>query len=235
MNKFKQQIILILIIIVLCINTIFTVKGCQQYKDQNNQNLIALTDTIKYYTTKNGETYVSKEMLIGDLNALKIVNDSLYRVIKEMKLKKPESVVYIENQIDNGKKDTVWQISDPIYIVKHDTLYENANLTKEFNFNNEFRELEGNVSLKDSTLSLSIDKDKVFFDYTLAIENNKVYVKSNNPYIKYNNIQGIELPKPKKSIWGITVGPSIGYGYDFNGKKFGPTIGINATIGLKIK
>ena len=235
MNKFKQQIILILIIIVLCINTIFTVKGCQQYKDQNNQNLIALTDTIKYYTTKNGETYVSKEMLIGDLNTLKLVNDSLFKVIKEMKLKKPESVVYIENQIDNGKKDTVWQISDPIYIVKHDTLYENANLTKEFNFNNEFRELEGNVSLKDSTLSLSIDKDKVFFDYTLAIENNKVYVKSNNPYIKYNNIQGIELPKPKKSIWGITVGPSIGYGYDFNGKKFGPTIGINATIGLKIK
>jgi len=235
MNKFKQQIILILIIIVLCINTIFTVKGCQQYKEQNNQNLIALTDTIKYYTTKTGDTYVSKEMLIGDLNTLKLVNDSLFKVIKEMKLKKPESVVYIENQIDNGKKDTVWQISDPIYIVKHDTLYENVDLTKEFNFNNEFRELEGNVSLKDSTLSLSIDKDKVFFDYTLAIENNKVYVKSNNPYIKYNNIQGIELPKPKKSIWGITVGPSVGYGYDFNGKKFGPTIGINATVGLKIK
>ena len=235
MNKFKQQIILILIIIVLCINTIFTVKGCQQYKEQNNQNLIALTDTIKYYTTKTGDIYVSKEMLIGDLNTLKLVNDSLFKVIKEMKLKKPESVVYIENQIDNGKKDTVWQISDPIYIVKHDTLYENANLTKEFNFNNEFRELEGNVSLKDSTLSLSIDKDKVFFNYTLAIENNKVYVKSNNPYIKYNDIQGIELPKPKKSIWGITVGPSVGYGYDFNGKKFGPTIGINTTIGLKIK
>lgn len=224
-----------MIIIVLCINTIFTVKGCQQYKEQNNQNLIALTDTIKYYTTKTGDTYVSKEMLIGDLNTLKLVNDSLFKVIKEMKLKKPESVVYIENQIDNGKKDTVWQISDPIYIVKHDTLYENVDLTKEFNFNNEFRELEGNVSLKDSTLSLSIDKDKVFFDYTLAIENNKVYVKSNNPYIKYNNIQGIELPKPKKSIWGITVGPSVGYGYDFNGKKFGPTIGINATVGLKIR
>lgn len=228
MNKFKQQIILILIIIVLCINTIFTIKGCQQYKEQNNQNLIALTDTIKYYTTKTGDTYVSKEILIGDLNALKIVNDSLFKVVKEMKLKKPESVVYINSQIDNGKKDTVW-------IINNDTIYEKKYLSKEFNFNNEFRELEGNVSLKDSTLSLSIDKDKVFFDYTLAIENNKVYVKSNNPYIKYNDIQGIKLPKPKKSIWGITVGPSIGYGYDFNGKKFGPTIGINATMGLKIK
>lgn len=228
MNKFKQQIILILIIIVLCINTIFTIKGCQQYKEQNNQNLIALTDTIKYYTTKNGDTYVSKEMLIGDLNTLKLVNDSLFKVIKEMKLKKPESVVYIENQIDNGKKDTVW-------VINNDTVYEKKYLSKYFNFNNEYRELEGNVSLKDSTLSLNIDKDKVFFDYTLAIENNKVYVKSNNPYIKYNDIQGIELPKQKKSIWGITVGPSIGYGYDFNGKKFGPTIGINATVGLKIK
>lgn len=228
MDKFKQQIILILIIVVLCINTIFTIKGCQQYKEQNNQNLIALTDTIKYYTTKNGETYVSKEMLIGDLNALKIANDSLYRVIKEMKLKTPESIVYINSQIDNGKKDTVW-------VINNDTVYEKKYLSKDFNFNNEYRELEGNVSLKDSTLSLSIDKDKVFFDYTLAIENNKVYIKSNNPYIKYNEIQGIELPKPKKSIWGITVGPSIGYGYDFNGKKFGPNIGINATVGIKIK
>ena len=235
MNKFKQQIILILIIVVLCINTIFTIKSCQQYKEQNNQNLIALTDTIKYYTTKNGETYVSKEILVGDLNTLKLVNDSLFKVIKEMKLKKPTSVVYIESQIDNGKKDTIWHISDPIYIVKHDTLYENVDLTKEFNFNNEYRELEGNILLKDSTLSLNIDKDKVFFDYILAVEDNKVYVKSNNPYIKYNEIQGIELPKQKKSIWGIVVGPSIGYGYDFNGKKFGPNIGINATIGIKIK
>ena len=228
MNKFKQQIILILIIIVLCINTIFTVKGCQQYKEQNNQNLIALTDTIKYYTTKNGETYVSKEMLIGDLNTLKLVNDSLFKVIKEMKLKKPESVVYIENQIDNGKKDTVW-------VINNDTIYEKKYLSKDFNFNNEYRELEGNISLKDTVLSLNIDKDKVLFDYTLAIENNKVYIKSNNPYIKYNDIQGITLPKQKKSLFGIVIGPSIGYGYDFNGKKFGPNIGINATIGLKIK
>ena len=83
-------------------------------------------------------------------------------------------------------------------------------------------------------MNLNIEKDKVFLDYTLAVENNKVYVKSNNPYVQYNKIQGIELPKPKKRWTTVVIGPSISYGYDFNGKCFGPSINLSLTYGLDL-
>ena len=232
MKKYKFTIISVLLAIVFAITTCLSIRKCISYKEINNQNIIALNDTIKQYKTKNNELYVSKTLLLGDLNTLKLANDSLFNVLKSMNIKDPTSVVYIGSHIDNGKKDTAWVIQ-PIY--QHDTIMNNPDIQKQFAFNNEYRELEGNVYVKDSVLGLNIDKDKVYFDYTLAIEDNKVYVKSNNPYVQYDKIQGLTLPSHKKSWWGIVVGPSIGYGYDFNGKKFGPTIGINATVGFRIK
>lgn len=234
MNKYKYTIISVLLAIAFAITTIISIKQCISYKDINNQNVIALTDSIKHYKTKNNELYISKTLLLGDLNTLKLANDSLFNVLKSMNIKDPTTVVHVGSHIDNGKKDTAWVIQ-PVYF--HDTIQNNFDLKKQFAFNNEFRQLEGNVYVKDSLLGLNIEKDKVYFDYTLAIENNKVYIKSNNPYVQYDKIQGITLPKQqqKKSIFGIVVGPSIGYGYDFNQKKFAPNIGINATVGFRIK
>lgn len=228
-NKFT--IISALLALVFLITTCIAIKKCSSYKDTNNQNVIALTDSIKHYKTKNNELYVSKTLLLGDLNTLKLANDSLYNVLKSMNIHNPSTVIHFDSHIDNGKKDTAWVIQ-PVFM--HDTI-NTVNIQKQFAFNNQYRELEGNVFVRDTLLGLNIDKDKVYFDYTLAVEDNKVYVKSNNPYVQYDKIQGITLPKAKKSWYGIVVGPSIGYGYDFNGKKFGPNIGINATIGIRIK
>jgi len=230
----KKYLIRILVILgfLLMIGIIFDViKSCQDYKDRNNNNVVALTDSIKYYKTKYGEVYVSKTLLEGDLNTLKIVNDSLYNTIKDMKLNKPTTIVYIDNTIDNSAKDTSWTI--PQIPSQIDSVFYPM-ITKKFDFNNKYRELEGKVTIKDSTMNLNIEKDKVFLDYTLAVENNKVYVKSNNPYVQYNKIQGIELPKPKKRWTTVVIGPSISYGYDFNGKCFGPSINLSLTYGLDL-
>ena len=101
-------------------------------------------------------------------------------------------------------------------------------------FNDKYRELEGNVYLKDSLLGMNINKDNVYADFTMAIEDNKVFIKSNNPYIKYNDIKGLTLPYSSKRKATLVIGPSFTYGYDFNNKEFGPTIGISATYGLDI-
>jgi len=230
----KKYLIRILVILgfLLMIGIAFdAIRSCQDYKDRNNNNVVALTDSIKYYKTKYGEVYVSKTLLEGDLNTLKIVNDSLYNTIKDMKLNKPTTIVYIDNTIDNGAKDTSWTI--PQIPSQIDSVFYPM-ITKKFDFNNKYRELEGKVTIKDSTMNLNIEKDKVFVDYTLAVENNKVYVKSNNPYVQYNKIQGIELPKPKKRWTTVVIGPSISYGYDFNGKCFGPSINLSLTYGLDL-
>jgi len=230
-KKYLIRILIILGFLLMIGITFDAIRSCQDYKDRNNNNVVALTDSIKYYKTKYGEVYVSKTLLEGDLNTLKIVNDSLYNTIKDMKLNKPTTIVYIDNTIDNGAKDTSWTI--PQIPSQIDTVFYPM-ITKKFDFNNKYRELEGKVTIKDSTMNLNIEKDKVFLDYTLAVENNKVYVKSNNPYVQYNKIQGIELPKPKKRWTTVVIGPSISYGYDFNGKCFGPSINLSLTYGLDL-
>lgn len=232
-NKYKYNIIFGLISLILFICLCSAVRSCNKYKDWNNNNVVALTDSIKYYKTKTNEVYVSKTLLEGDLNTLKLVNDSLVQTIKDMKIKNPSTVVYIDNTIDNGQKDTSWTIP-PLPTSEFDTIVNYPMITKKFNFNNKYRQLEGNVTLNDTTMKLNILQDKVFLDYTLAVEDNKVFVKSSNPYVQYNKIQGLTIPQPKKRTFSLVIGPSINYSYDFNTKKFGPSAGISATYGLDI-
>lgn len=233
-SKYLDRILVFIVFLFMTSLLITAVRSCQDYKDRNNNNVVALTDSIKYYKTKYGEVYVSKTLLEGDLSTLKIVNDSLYQTIKDMKLNKPTSVVYIDNTIDNGAKDTSWVVIPPVPSGGDSTIMFYPMITRNFEFNNKFRELEGDVTIKDTTMNLSIKKDKVFLDYTLAIEDNKVYVKSNNPYVQYNKIQGIQLPQPKKRWTTLVIGPSISYGYDFRSQKFGPSINLSLTYGIDL-
>jgi len=228
-NKYKYMIIMLLLSVVLICTNLFAIRQCNSYKDINNNNIVALTDSINYYKTKTGELYVSKTLLTGNLKTLELANDSLYQVIKDMKLKEATTVIHFNNTVDNQPKDTSWNVKDSV-----GTIITYPRLDKSFAFVDQYRELTGNVYLNDSILGLNIDKDKVFLDYVLAIENGKVFIKSNNPYVKYNEIEGLTIPQPKKKWFTLVVGPSINYGYDFNNNKFGPSLGISVVYGLNL-
>mgnify|MGYP003290798469 CR=1 FL=1 len=225
-TKYKYILSLIVILIISLIINVCAIKSCSGYKEKNNNNIIALTDTIHYYKTKTGELVASKRLLEGDLTTLKLANDSLYHAIKDMKISDPSSVVYIETTIDNGKQDTLWRT---------DTIIPNLNINRNFAFNNEFRSLEGFVNVNDTALGLHIDKDQTFVNYVLAIEDNTVKVKSNNPYVKFNEIQGITIPEPKHKNWGFSIGPALYYGVNPVTRKSDYGIGISLVYGYRIK
>lgn len=223
--KFKYVLITCLLLIGSLLINVFAIRSCSNYKDSSIHNIIALTDTISYYESKTGELVASKTLLEGDMKILKLANDSLYNIVKNMKLSNPTTVVYVGGEIHNEPQDTVWRT---------DTLINNLNIRKEFAFNNPYRSLEGYVSANDSTIGLNIEKDLIYFDYTVAVENSKVFIKSSNPYVKYNEITGITLPSPKKKHWSLGIGPHIGYGYDFQNKHFNPYVGIGLSINYNI-
>lgn len=225
-KNFKSKFILIILCIGLFLICCTAIKNCIKYKEINNNNIVALTDSIHHHKTKYGELYVSKQILEGNMNTLKLAYDSLYNTLKEMEIKDPTSVVYVNTVIEHVKHDTAW-------IVKNDSSIVYPNLYKEFAFTDKYRELTGNVYLSDSILGLNIDKDNVFADFTIAVEKNKVFIKSNNPYVKYNDIKGLTLPNYNRKTT-LVIGPSFTYGYDFGNKKFSPTLGISATYGIDI-
>lgn len=222
MNELKQWVkkyaTILILGVLLVVSVIFGINqfvSKNQWKKINDNNITALTDSIKYYQGKNGELVAEKTLLLGDMNTLELANKELADKIEDMKLHNPQQVVYVETEIINEVHDTTWIIQN------NDTL-----IKKDFDFSNKWRVLNGFVQLEDKNLSLSIAEDRVFVNYVLAIKDNKVYLTSDNPYVQYNEIQGITLPKTRKNF-SVGVGPAISYGWWPGMEKPSPFFGVS--------
>ena len=222
-NTYKTHIIYILIIVLLCVLLSFSIQKCSNTNNEYKNNIEALNDTIKYYQDKNGNLVATKLAFESDVKTLKLLNEDLYKEIEDLKLKKSvSSIVYIEGKVENPKQDTS-------YIVKHDTISKGFN--KYFDFNNEYRVLEGNVKYENDSLGIFINKDIINFNYSVGIDkDNNIYVKSTNPYVKYNEISGFRVSQSKKTHWSL--GPSINFGYDPIQNKPSFNIGISLNYSL---
>ena len=221
--KYKTYIIMGLALLVTLIFLGISCSNNANLRKTYDINTRALTDTIEYYQTKNGQLAAEKAILQGDMKDLKELNEDLYKKVKDLEVKKPQQVVYVETQVVN-------EVHDTTYLVPEVTDY----LKQEFDFSNQWRTLTGYIEYNKPNLSLTFDKDIVLVDYTLAIKDNNVYLTSSNPYVRYNEIQGITIPPRKKPKFSISVGPSIGAGYGLFTKKPDVFAGITITAGYNL-
>ena len=217
MNKY----VVALLIFVCCLNLLLFHK----LNDNNHRydnNILALKDTIEYYQSKNNELVATKLAFEAELSDIKNLNKSLYDEIKSLKTKsKVKSGITYSGVIENVAHDTVYRIV-PDTVSRY--------FLREFSFKNPYRELSGNILYANDSLKLKFSKDIVNFDYTIAIDKkNNIYIKSSNPYVKYNEISGFQLPEKKKRFF---IGPGINVGYDVVNNKVSPSIGIVAGYGL---
>lgn len=213
----KRILIEVFSVVAFFVFITLSINKCTYYKNVNDKNIIALTDSVKYYKGKYGNEVAKKTMIETDCKNLQIINDSLYRMIQSMQVKKPDIVIGGSSSIDNGKHDTVW--------VPTVTEINSKNIYRKFDFSNQYRELTGNVSYINDTLGLHIEKDIMQFKYALAVKDNVVYMTSDNPYVKFNSITGLTIPKQKKEK-KFGIGPSIFGGYSNKGFVYGIGIGL---------
>jgi hypothetical protein len=226
--KCRTHIIYILIICLLATFLCVSVNKCSNVSGEYKHNIEALNDTIKYYQDKNGNLVATKLAFESDVNTLKLLNKNLYSQIDSLKLSKNSvaQIIYVDGTIENPQKDSS-------YVVHHDTI--SKGFSKDFNFNDKYRILEGNIDYHNDSLGIHIDKDIINFDYTVAMDkDSRIYIKSTNPYVKYNEISGFTIKQRKRPKTTFVIGPSVGYDYNFNSKQFGLTIGINATWGINL-
>ena len=213
----KRILIEVFSVVAFFVFITLSINKCTYYKNMNDKNIIALTDSVNYYKGKYGNEVAKKTMIETDCKNLQIINDSLYRMIQSMQVKKPDIVIGGSTSIDNGKHDTVW--------VPTVTEITSKNIYRKFDFSNQYRELTGNVSYTNDTLGLYIEKDIMKFKYALAVKDNVVYMTSDNPYVKFNSITGLTIPKQKKEK-KFGIGPSVFGGYSNKGFVYGIGIGL---------
>ena len=217
----KRILIEVFSVVAFFVFITLSINKCTYYKNVNDKNIIALTDSVKYYKGKYGNEVAKKTMIETDYNNLQNINDSLYRMIQSMQVKKPDMVIGGSSSIDNGKHDTVW--------VPTVTEITSKNIYRKFDFSNQYRELTGNVSYTNDTLGLHIEKDIMQFKYALAVKDNVVYMTSDNPYVKFNSITGLTIPKQKKEK-KFGIGPSVFGGYSNKGFVYGIGIGLQYNL-----
>ena len=217
----KRILIEVFSVVAFFVFITLSLNKCTYYKNVNDKNIIALTDSVKYYKGKYGNEVAKKTMIETDCKNLQIINDSLYRMIQSMQVKKPDIVIGGSTSIDNGKHDTVW--------VPTVTEITSKNIYRKFDFSNQYRELTGKVSYANDTLGLHIEKDIMQFKYALAVKDNVVYMTSDNPYIKFNSITGLKIPKQKKEK-KFGIGPSVFGGYSNKGFIYGVGIGLQYNL-----
>ena len=217
----KRILIEVFSVVAFFVFITLSINKCTYYKNINDKNIIALTDSVKYYKGKYGNEVAKKTMIETDCKNLQIINDSLYRMIQSMQVKKPDIVIGGSTSIDNGKHDTVW--------VPTVTEITSKNIYRKFDFSNQYRELTGNVSYTNDTLGLYIEKDIMQFKYALAVKDNVVYMTSDNPYVKFNSITGLKIPKQKKEK-KFGIGPSVFGGYSNKGFVYGIGIGLQYNL-----
>lgn len=220
--KTSTKILLHIIIIAILGICIWLSLKWQASKDEDRyqHNLAALNDTIKYYKGKNGELVAQKLLFEGQLSDLKNLNNDLYQKIDDLNLenKKLQSIVNFSGTIENAPTDTV-------FITTKDSILNGTKYA--FDFTNKYRTLQGYTQYANDSLKVSIEKDIVNFEYTIAIDDNhNVYINSDNPYVKYDNISGLTIPKQKEDKWSI--GPTIGVGVTSD-LKVRPFIGVSLT------
>lgn len=213
----KRILIEVFSVVAFFVFITLSINKCTYYKNVNDKNIIALTDSVNYYKGKYGNEVAKKTMIETDCKNLQIINDSLYRMIQSMQVKKPDIVIGGSTLIDNGKHDTVY--------IPTVTEITSKNIYRKFDFSNQYRELTGNVSYTNDTLGLYIEKDIMQFKYALAIKDNVVYMTSDNPYVKFNSITGLTIPKQKKEN-KFGIGPSVFGGYSNKGFVYGIGIGL---------
>ena len=213
----KRILIEVFSVVAFFVFMTLSINKCTYYKNVNDKNIIALTDSVKYYKGKYGNEVAKKTMIETDCKNLQIINDSLYRMIQSMQVKKPDIVIGGSTSIDNGKHDTVY--------IPTVTEITSKNIYRKFDFSNQYRELTGNVSYTNDTLGLYIEKDRMQFKYALAVKDNVVYMTSDNPYVKFNSITGLTIPKQKKEK-KFGIGPSVFGGYSNKGFVYGIGIGL---------
>ena len=211
-----RDVVFIVVILALLGALASAARSCKDNNDRYENNIKALTDSIKYYQSKSGQLVAEKQaFLLENIKELHQLNEDLYNEVQDMKnLVKPNNVT----SATQFSGEIVNVLHDTTYVIQHDTI--NNGFNHNFAFNDEWRDLEGNVNYADESLSMAITKDVTRFDYTVVTDkDNKVYIKSKNPYVKFDEFTGFTIPsKTQKRSKRFGLGPEIGVGVTTEGK-----------------
>lgn len=225
----KYTYILIILSLLL-----FSLKQCdktQQAQDEINRiknNNIALKDTIRYHTDKNG-------YLIGEIRGLELKLEELDKEFSK------EPVTIIEYITEVHDSIIFKPVIDTVIILKDSSYIYNFNYTDKlfYDKSSSFMSFNMPISVKDNILNTGDVtfglSQNIWIEASILQENKEVFVnlKTDYPGITFNNTRGILIKKDEGFLQftrnqrkQFGLGLQIGLGYT---DRITPYVGIGVS------
>jgi hypothetical protein len=220
LKKYWKIIIYSLCGILVIWGRVNVIKDYKETKQISENNIKALTDSVHHYKTIYGNELIIKQGLETEVSDLSKYSSDLEKEVNEYKKTTGTNVKTLIKTVTIAslpEKDTMFIMPEKV----------SFSLNKKLDFSDKYRTLTGNVIIKDSIFNLHLDKEVVPMNYSVGVdEKNKVFVKTDNPYIKLQEISGFTIPKNKQKKFGLGI--QVGYGLNYSGNSFrlGPTISV---------
>lgn len=253
-NLFSEKNIKFTLLSIAAVFLILWLKGCsdqanardlaKRERELAEQNMRAMTDSIRYEKTKNGELEAVKSSFVTKLEDLEAMNADLYREVKS-EMGKVKSLIKAQGEIGRDSvtmANTLKKYPDgKTFGLTFNDNYSDTALTWTLKGESKFS-LENNTIFPGKTM---IEENKIRVKLVMGFKENKdnyeVFARSASPLVKFNDLDGTILipkkpdltcPPVKNKRFGlgpnISVGvgqnlkPSIfvGFGLQFNIIKF---------------
>lgn len=202
-------------------------------KDRIENNIIALTDTIKTYRNKNG-------LLEHEKHAYQLSEKELKEHVQFLEDKNRKILSYTNSNVEIKDIIVSPTLVEHVQIdsVEHGTISFSENKT----FGKSYRNIDVSIpyiyndSLFMGDAHVQLEQN-IYVESILEKEKNETYIRfiTDYPNVRFDGDGVVVVDKPyiKPKRMGFTIGPSVGVGYDFINRKIVPTVGVNLTWGWR--
>jgi hypothetical protein len=224
----RKSIISLIVEAVLFIGIIsFGYKVMNGKLETSEQNLIAYKGQVEQLELKNGDLITTRDSYLLDKKNLEEALNVSKSEVKELEKKLNSSLAYIANMESQVRIDTVT-------IVKDSIIYDEGDIAQiHFDYDDDWFGVKGTTDLTGPEITTSLYDIKMYVPIQWGMTDNyKIFVKSDNPYVSFTNLDGAVIDGskliPKQRKFGLSIQGGFGVNYDLISKQLGigPHLGV---------
>lgn len=226
-------VIFFFVIIVLIMSTTCT----RQDLNKAETNIKALTDTLHTYELKNGELMYEKQGYIAEKKELEEYIGIKEKEVKEIEKKLKSALATIAKLQAQVRIDTIHTV-DSVEVLPDSTY------NCHFEYKDDWLKLNGVTNVKLDPFNTHTIINNIGMEVPLKVgttKDDKWFVTSENPYVQFTSVEGVNTEKAKPKRWCIGIQGGVGavFGYGISGSsdgivRTGWILGGGAYLGLGI-
>ncbi len=204
--KEKIKTASIVILCILCTVLVCTTTCSRRDNAILENNIAALNDTVHEYKLKNGELMYEKQGFILEKQELEKYLDISKKEVKELEKKLGSALATISKLQAQINIDTL-QMHDTV-TVEPDSTY-----TNNFYYSDDWLKLNGTSKFTLNPFDVSTKINNISIEANLKVgmsKDNKFFATSDNPYLKFTQIEGANMVAPQQKRWSVSLQLGVG-------------------------